>query len=362
MNNALIFIPDISGFTNFVNATPVEHSRHVIGELLEIILKANTLGMVPAEVEGDAVLFYKEGPAPTFEEILAQAKKMYVDVHTHLKRYESLRICNCDACSTASGLGIKFFVHYGEVGFIEVLGKAKPHGKSLILIHRVMKNSVPEREYLLLTKDYCDAAPDGINPPESLAKPVLGTDDFDLGEVRYEYIPLAPFLSEVPPAPLPLLPERSSNPVVVERYVPAQLDDVFDFMIDLDKRALWNPDLKMVDYDPEHINRSGMTHRCLVGNQEFIVETTKIDVSKLEPDYEPAMIRTFGERAVDVPVFGTYSVYYILKQDVKRTSIRIELHLPKVSFFKRLLLPVVRRRIGKNLGESLNRLEAVIAQ
>ena len=34
--NALIFIPDISGFTKFVNDTDIEHSQHIIEELIEV--------------------------------------------------------------------------------------------------------------------------------------------------------------------------------------------------------------------------------------------------------------------------------------------------------------------------------------
>jgi hypothetical protein len=36
----LIFIPDISGFTRFVNEVEIEHSRLIIQELLEILVDA----------------------------------------------------------------------------------------------------------------------------------------------------------------------------------------------------------------------------------------------------------------------------------------------------------------------------------
>ena len=34
-NKGLLFIPDISGFTRFVNETEIDHSRLIIQELLE---------------------------------------------------------------------------------------------------------------------------------------------------------------------------------------------------------------------------------------------------------------------------------------------------------------------------------------
>ena len=49
-NNGLLFIPDISGFTKFVNEIEIEHSRYIIGELLgNIILKARKARGKPRE-------------------------------------------------------------------------------------------------------------------------------------------------------------------------------------------------------------------------------------------------------------------------------------------------------------------------
>ena len=58
MKKSLLFIPDISGFTNFVQTTEVEHSQHVIAELLEILIDANANEFQLAEVEGDALFFF----------------------------------------------------------------------------------------------------------------------------------------------------------------------------------------------------------------------------------------------------------------------------------------------------------------
>lgn len=40
-NKGLLFIPDISGFINFVTNTEIGHSRHIIQELLEFELKSS---------------------------------------------------------------------------------------------------------------------------------------------------------------------------------------------------------------------------------------------------------------------------------------------------------------------------------
>jgi hypothetical protein len=71
MVQSLLFIPDISGFTNFVQTTEVENSQHVIAELLEILISSNTQELQLAEVEGDALFFYKENNIPSQEKLLA---------------------------------------------------------------------------------------------------------------------------------------------------------------------------------------------------------------------------------------------------------------------------------------------------
>ena len=36
-NRGLLFIPDISGFSRFVNEVEIEHSRFIIQQLLEVL-------------------------------------------------------------------------------------------------------------------------------------------------------------------------------------------------------------------------------------------------------------------------------------------------------------------------------------
>ena len=141
-NTSLLFIPDISGFTKFVTDTEINHSQHIIAELLEIIIDSNELGLTVSEIEGDAVLFYQYRKIPPLDKILNQAKTMFLAFHRHLKRYESNRVCECGACSTASGLSLKVIVHGGNITLINVKDREKPYGPDVILVHRLLKNNI----------------------------------------------------------------------------------------------------------------------------------------------------------------------------------------------------------------------------
>jgi hypothetical protein len=358
VSNALIFIPDISGFTTFVNSTPVEHSQHIISELLEIIIDSNTLGLVVSEIEGDAVLFYREGPPPSQAEILEQVRTMFLAFHSHLKRYESLRICNCDSCSTAQNLTLKFVAHYGKFDFIQVHKHRKPHGPALILAHRLLKNSIEERDYLLMSSDFSQVAPG----PESSPLPnwslpqVNRIDNYDLGDVNYNYVLLESLFAEVPDAPRPKLPHSSRNPIVVESVIPGPLDEVFEMVTNLAQRNRWNPDLKMHDFDENKVNQVGENHMCLIGNNDVLVTTT-LSTTQL-PEGE-GKVRTFGERISQIPMVGQMSLYYFLYSEGPTTRLRVEGHFPALPFFKRPLLFFIKRGLRKNLTKSGQRLKKV---
>ena len=99
---ALLFIPDISGFTEFVESTEINHGQAIIQELLETLIEANQLGMKISEIEGDAIFFYKLGKELSPEEIAAQCKKMFIAFRQQLRKYEMSRICDCNACIAAA--------------------------------------------------------------------------------------------------------------------------------------------------------------------------------------------------------------------------------------------------------------------
>jgi hypothetical protein len=54
---ALIMIPDISGFTEYIYDADLSHSQMRIASLLEAILDSNELELNVSEIEGDAILF-----------------------------------------------------------------------------------------------------------------------------------------------------------------------------------------------------------------------------------------------------------------------------------------------------------------
>src|SRR5260221_14188752 len=136
-NKGLLFIPDISGFTEFVSNMEVIHSRHIIQELMELLMDSNQLGLEVSEIEGDAILFYKSGTSPELGTIYTQVENMFYAFHNHLKIYEERRTCHCKACISAVNLSLKVITHYGEFVGYNVKNFYKLIGKDVIVAHQL---------------------------------------------------------------------------------------------------------------------------------------------------------------------------------------------------------------------------------
>jgi len=192
-DQALIFIPDISGFTKFVTKCEINHTNHIISNLINIILDSNPLELKVSEIEGDAVLFYFKGMPPKKEEIIQQSKRMFIDFHTNLKAMERNFFCKCGSCTTASNLTLKFIVHYGVCKEVPIHNSTKLIGSDVILAHKLLKNNIPEREYILLSEKYLKSQQSKLIIEEDWVDIKSNIENFEnFGEIRTKYIPLSP--------------------------------------------------------------------------------------------------------------------------------------------------------------------------
>lgn len=284
--NALLFMPDISGFTKFVNETEITHSQHIVQELLEILIDSNQMKLQVNEIEGDAILFFRPGEKPSLTELLKQVEAMYFKFHQHLKLYDHQRICPCGACKSAIDLKLKVIVHFGEVAQYSVKDHKKLFGKDVIVVHRLLKNNVDSDEYILMTHAVVNDKQD-LNKP-SWFSPAEGSGIYDAVEIQYAYAVLSGLSDKVPEPEIPHLRffESAKISFTDEEIVDANMNEIFAAIFDLDKRADWMEGVKGIKYlGHDKINRKGTVHRCLTGtkNQPVIItESASLGKDKME--------------------------------------------------------------------------------
>jgi uncharacterized protein YndB with AHSA1/START domain len=182
--NGLLVIADISGYTAFVSGTEHEHSREILAELIGNIAKSFGGKLSIDQVEGDALCCTTER---TSVEVTDWLRETFGAFHRRLRDMRAATTCPCQACQMIGGLGLKFVVHRGTYSRQVVAGVVQLYGTDVNLVHRLLKNTVPLREYLLATATALAAWPDGAR-----AEYVDAPQHYDLGDVGAAYLDLAP--------------------------------------------------------------------------------------------------------------------------------------------------------------------------
>lgn len=204
----LLLVADISGYTRFMldNAVATSHARAITARLLRSLVRAGGLPLRVAEIEGDAVFFYarvaEKPERDVAERVAGHVRRLFAAFEAEVARIAQLDACTCAACANVVGLRLKQVVHRGEATAERVGRFDKLFGPDVILVHRLLKNTVPARRYVLLTAAaHAALAPFFGVEPERRTEPV---DDF--GEVEVYVFGDAAVARLVPAGPMPPLP------------------------------------------------------------------------------------------------------------------------------------------------------------
>ncbi len=342
---AFLFMPDISGFSKFVNETEIEHSTHIIRELLEIIINANEINLELMEIEGDAVFFYRFGKTPGIQEIIQQSKNIFKKFHGHLLKYESQRICQCGACRTAGSLTLKFIIHQGIAGSFRIGEHFKLMGKEIIILHRLLKNKVPENSYLLFTESLFTIFNDDYLKSKQLATTHY-SEEFDDVLINYKYIPIDLWLQEIEPVDNGAndLPPHFFSALSVSKPIEAPAAEVFTYITNLSKRTQWMDRIKSVQIES---NQLGTIHNCILSDNSVLrfrsngYEHTCNDYSIRETDSDKNnFARQFSVKEVSS----------------KKCVVKIQFLVPNKFFSKMMFTIFMKNRVSKEFRNTLETL------
>jgi class 3 adenylate cyclase len=154
-----LLLIDISGYTRFTKLHRLSalHAEKIIGDLLESIIGRASPPLRLHEILGDAVSFYADAQIclSLADEIRRQVASIFDAFR--LREGELISdcsLCICEACRNVGKLQLKAILHRGEAVFSKVAEFQKISGEDVILAHRLLKNSVPSREYILETEPF----------------------------------------------------------------------------------------------------------------------------------------------------------------------------------------------------------------
>lgn len=357
MSKSLLFIPDISGFTSFVQTTEVEHSQHVIAELLEVLISANTQDLKLAEVEGDALFFYKENSIPSKEKLLAQIETMYTAFYSHLKIMETNRICPCNACATAPNLQLKIILHTGELQFLTVQGNRKPFGEAVIKAHRLLKNSVDSENYALISAELV-AEIDLLEDNKSVLF------DFNQGKDTYDGVDIPYIFSEIDSSKLKL--NKFTMPLVVNPTMPPDFSrtlhfkvntyEVYEMITNYRHRHKWVEGVDEFIFNENEVSRLGTEHVCIINGNHFNFTTVIKDV--------PAHQLVYGELTFSLPPLEKLYQFFILDPiNENECLLTIEMFWETKSVWQKFLMLIGgKKQLTTAFSESIENLYRLMHQ
>jgi hypothetical protein len=148
-----LVLADISGFTEFVTKTELEHGPPMIAALLEAVMQEISPPLEIQEVEGDAV--FALGPDRAVErpaKLLDALDQAFVAFKSRQREMQADESCACRACRGVGNLDLKIVVHHGRFLRQLVGGRGQVAGTDVILAHQLLKNDLGKRAYLLLTE------------------------------------------------------------------------------------------------------------------------------------------------------------------------------------------------------------------
>jgi len=315
---ALLFMPDISGFTQFVSETEVLHSQHIVQELLEILIDSNHLNLQISEIEGDAIFFYRPGNKPNLKSLLQQVQKMFTRFHAHLKLYEHQRICPCGACKNAVDLSLKVIVHFGDVTGISIKDHKKLFGKDVILLHRLLKNNLNRKEYVLFTESLVDDLEP--QPLPTWYMPQQASEQYDVGKVRFYFSDLSD-LHKTVRVDLPVYNSSSKTYVAFaeEEVIAAPMEKIFETLLTMQQRQKSAGSEKQNDA----LLKIGEQHPCLITRNNYINVTESV---KMEPE---------NIEMVEMNKNGIAGYRYILRKiSPGETNLSIQMLIKKNPLYK----------------------------
>jgi class 3 adenylate cyclase len=156
----VLVLADISGYTQFVtkHEDGLLHAEQIVTELLEAVIGAAEYPLTLNKLEGDAAFLY----ALTNGNDAAAARDVAKQVESFVKAFNTKEadlvsktdVCNCQACRNIDRLRLKVILHVGQAAFKQIRQFEELAGEDVILVHRLLKNSLQADEYILMTEKF----------------------------------------------------------------------------------------------------------------------------------------------------------------------------------------------------------------
>jgi uncharacterized protein YndB with AHSA1/START domain len=166
-DRGFLIIADITGYTRFLTGSELDHAQGVLEDLFAVILDRLKSPLQLSNIQGDAFFAYaRDDMIWSPGQIIDSIEALYFGFRDRLTSIVDNTTCRCRACSNAEKLDLKFIVHHGEYVVQNVADRRELAGSDVILLHRLLKNEVPQQTGIASYALYTGAAVDALDLAE----------------------------------------------------------------------------------------------------------------------------------------------------------------------------------------------------
>ena len=354
-------IADISGYTEFMAGTELEHSQGIMASLLTTLVEAIAPPMKLTKFEGDAVFCAApaEGVARA-QTILDGVDDLYCRFAGALERIKRNTTCPCQACRKAGDLNLKFALHHGEYAEQSIAGRTELAGTPIIVVHRLLKNRILEatgvQAYLYVT----DASARALDAVRAFDGKPRHSETIDgIGPVEGWVVDMAPKWAErrerervwVAPGEKLWFPVLSGT-------LPISPASMWSYLLDPRQRLRWIDGMTGMTIDGRadgRVDRGAVLH-CAHGKEKL--------------DFEIVDWRPFETVSMDlkVPMGGVVRSTFELKETPAGVHMETRLQLvrygngPLSRLIAKPLLAMGAGKVEKSFKKSVATLASVVAE
>ena len=161
-------IADISGYTEYLSGVEIDHAQDILADLISTVVTALKPTFRLAKLEGDAAFCFAPTDKVDASLLLDAVERCYFGFRRRRRDVRQATSCECNACLRIPDLNLKFVAHHGLAITQKVAGQRELLGSDVILVHRLLKNTVVETTGVSAYALFSDALIGvmGIDPAE----------------------------------------------------------------------------------------------------------------------------------------------------------------------------------------------------
>jgi class 3 adenylate cyclase len=269
-----LLIADISGYTSYLAGVELDHAQDILADLMGTVVTALRPTFRLAKLEGDAAFTAAPLDKVDGSIVMDTIERCYFGFRRRRRDVRQATSCECDACLRIPDLNLKFVVHTGPVARQRMAGLEELVGRDVIVVHRLLKNTVVESAGIEAYVLFSEAATDSLHlGPEALGMRRHVESYEHIGEVPgwvhdlerrwQEEDARARVLVEAGPAAL--------ADVAMPTAAPPQV--AWEFMTQPGRRVAWSHGVTDVIVEaPGNRRGVGTTNHCMHGKDAIVEE------------------------------------------------------------------------------------------